>query len=86
MDAFIQQIYDSFHWLEEDTGRRDTHLSFEEFTLQRYLQLNGRKNDWAKVKEIFRDAMDYKIFSDVQYRNWYMFYNYMDFSRRIYHP
>lgn len=81
-----QQIYDKYHWLEEDSGRRDTHLSFEKYTLQKYLQLNASQNNWANVKKIFRDATDYKLFSDVQNRSSYMFYSYMDFSHGICKP
>ncbi|KAJ6643586.1 hypothetical protein Bhyg_08549 [Pseudolycoriella hygida] len=84
--VLIKQIYDKYHWLEEDSGRRDAHLSFEEYTLRQYLNFNAFENDWTKVKKIFRDVVEHKLFMNVQYRNWYTFYSYMDFSRAINKP
>lgn len=84
--SILQQIYDSYYWLEEDSERRDRILPFEEYTLQKYLHLNAHKNEWYKVRQMFYKSTDYKLFSDVQYRNWWMFYNYMDFSSGIYKP
>lgn len=81
-----EQIYDKYHWLEEDSDRRETQLSFEEYTLQKYLKLNACKNDWLTISKLFHDAADHELFSDVQYLGSFIFYSYLDFSRGIDKP
>ncbi|KAJ6630497.1 Prolyl endopeptidase, partial [Pseudolycoriella hygida] len=80
------KICDAYHWLNEDDDKRNKMLLFENYTLYKYLHLNFFKNDWIKAKQKFNNSNDYKLFSDVQHRNWYIFYSYMDYSKGIYEP
>lgn len=85
-DAFFLQIYDYFYWLNDDSKRKERILEIEEYTVNKYINQNKQKNDWEKIRKIFKKSMDYELYSDVQYHNWFIFYKYFDFSKSIYQP
>lgn len=82
----ILQIYDYYDWLKDDSERKDKIMEIEEYTLHKYIKMNTPNNDWQKVRKIFDKPIDYELFSDVQYHNWFIFYRYQNFSKSIYKP
>lgn len=80
------QICDYYDWLENDSEQRNDILRVEADTLQKYLDVNSSRNDWLEIREIFHNAIDYELFSDVQLINGHIFYSYRNFSKSIYKP
>lgn len=80
------QICDYYDWLENDSEERNEILRVEADTLDKYLDINSARIDWVEVREIFHNAIDYELFSDVQLINGHVFYCYRNFSKSIYKP
>lgn len=81
-----KQICDYYDWLENDSEQKNEILRVEADTLKKYLDVNSSAIDWLEIREIFHNAIDYELFSDVQLINGHIFYSYRNFSKSIYKP
>lgn len=78
-----KQIYDYYDWLKSESERKNWILKNENSTLTKYLELNSQNNDWAEIRRIFYNPIDYELFSDFQLVNGHIFYIYRNFSKTI---
>lgn len=78
-----QQIHDNYDWLKIETERKKRILTNEVETLTKYLEINSQNIDWTEIRKIFLNPIDYELYSDVQYVNGNIFYNYRNFSKSI---
>lgn len=83
---FQQQIYDYYDWLKNESERKNRILWNENYSLGKYLELNTQKNDFSEIRKIFRNPIDYELYSDVQLINGYIFYSHRNFAKSIYKP